>query len=358
MRICFFGTYTVSVGYPVNRVLMKGLRQAGVVVRECRQELWGRFLYDMSSKPLRLAFVLLAAPVRYAQLLWKYFNADDHDCVLVGYAGFIDVLFARLANLGSMRAWMLRTIDRMAFKAADLVLVDTYENKRYFAGLTGVDCDKFVRSFVGEDDEEFALRNIQHISNDEFNVLFFGTYVPLHGVDVIVDAAIRLRNDDTIKFTVIGNGQMYPEVRQKASENSLDNVLFIDEWIETSELVEQIARADICLGIFGTTQKAARVIPYKVFDAMAMKRPVITRDSPAICELLQDGESVILTQPGSADSLAKAILMLRSDPDVARRIGENGYRLYVENGSPKAIGQQLIKELRARNMDGGGAVHG
>ena len=210
----------------------------------------------MSSKPLRLAFVLLAAPLRYAQLLWNYFNADDHDCVLVGYAGFIDVLFARLANLGrrrfvilvafislydtvvvdrkrvrvgSMRAWMLRTIDRMAFKAADLVLVDTYENKRHFAVLTGVDCDKFVRSFVGEDDEEFALRNFQHISNDEFNVLFFGTYVPLHGVDVIVDAAIRLRNDDTIKFTVIGNGQMYPEVRQKASENSLDNVLFIDE---------------------------------------------------------------------------------------------------------------------------------
>ena len=354
MRICFFGTYTVSVGYPVNRVLMKGLRQGGVVVRECRQELWGRFLYDMSSKPLRLAFVMLVAPLRYAQLLWKYFNADDHDCVLVGYAGFIDVLFARLANLGrrrfvilvafislydtvvvdrkrvrvgSIRAWMLRTIDRMAFKAADLVLVDTYENKRYFAGLTGVDCDKFVRSFVGEDDEEFALRNFQHISNDEFNVLFFGTYVPLHGVDVIVDAAIRLRNDDTIKFTVIGNGQMYPEVRQKASENSLDNVLFIDEWIETSELVEHIARTDICLGIFGTTQKAARVIPYKVFDAMAMKRPVITRDSPAICELLQDGESVILTQPGSADSLAKAILMLHSDPDVARRIGENGYRL-------------------------------
>ena len=41
MRICFFGTYTIAEGYPVNRVLLKGLRQAGAVVEECRQEMWG-----------------------------------------------------------------------------------------------------------------------------------------------------------------------------------------------------------------------------------------------------------------------------------------------------------------------------
>ena len=45
MRICFFGTYTVAEGYPVNRFLVNGLRESGVEVEECREELWEGFLH-------------------------------------------------------------------------------------------------------------------------------------------------------------------------------------------------------------------------------------------------------------------------------------------------------------------------
>ena len=89
--------------------------------------------------------------------------------------------------------------------------------------------------------------------------------------------------------------------------------------------------ADVCLGIFGTTPKAARVIPYKVFAAMALGRPVITRDSPAIRELLVDGESALLCPAGDGQALAAALERLRTDASLRERIGRNGYARYADD---------------------------
>jgi glycosyltransferase involved in cell wall biosynthesis len=67
----------------------------------------------------------------------------------------------------------------------------------------------------------------------------------------------------------------------------LQNVEFI-EFLEQKELTQYIHHADICLGIFGETEKAKRVIPNKVYEAMAMKKPVITGNSPAAREFLKN----------------------------------------------------------------------
>ena len=358
----------------MNRVLVKGLRDIGVQVSECRAELWGGFLHDLSGNPVRLVKMLSRAPWLYLRLLWRYGRARPHDCLVVGYAGYLDVLLARLMNVrrrrpivlvafislydtivldrglakvGSWKARLVRAVDRLAFRAADLVLVDTEENKKHLSALSGVPEAKFRRSFVGEDDNLFSPRQ-RRATGGEYRVLFFGTYVPLHGIDVILQAAGHLLCEVRIRFTLIGNGQMYPELRHYAAARGLQNVSFVDTWVETAGLVDAIASADVCLGIFGSTPKAARVIPYKVFDAMAMKKPLITRDSPAIREVLRHGESALLSEPGNGLSVARAISALRDDPEMARRIAAGGHRCYLEHGRPAAIGRTLVDGLEER----------
>ena len=375
-RVCFFGTYTTAQGYPVNRVILKGLRRAGIVVDECRQALWGGFLHELFARPKLSALLSLCwrLPLCYGRLLISYVAMSEHRWVVVGYPGYIDVLVARALNwrrrrrialvafislydtavldraqvaASSWKGKLLKLLDRISFAAADVVLVDTNAHGQHFAELFGLPNDKFIRSFVGEDDDEFRPSDKATAATSSlpaFEALFFGTYVPLHGIEVIVDAAGLLSGERDISFTVIGNGQLFPSIREDAARRDISNIDFIDRWVTTQELIAYIERAQVCLGIFGHTPKAARVIPYKVFDALAMRRPVITRDSPAVRELLVHGESALLCEP-EAQSLAASLLQLRNEPALASRLAHNGYQCYRQHGSPDAVGRALVDSL-------------
>jgi glycosyltransferase involved in cell wall biosynthesis len=376
-RVCFFGTYTTAQGYPVNRVILKGLRRAGITVDECRQKLWEGFLHELFTHPKLSVLLSLCwrLPLCYGRLLVKYLAMKEHQWIIVGYPGYIDVLVARTLNwrrrrrialvafislydtavldraqvsTSSWKGTLLKALDRISFAAADVVLVDTNAHGQHFSDLFGLPRHKFVRSFVGEDDDEFRPCDLSapEPALPGFDVLFFGTYVPLHGIDVIVDAAHLLSQEKDINITVIGTGQLFPQIRQDAERREVNNIVFIDRWMGTDELIAHIESAHACLGIFGSTPKAGRVIPYKVFDALAMHKPVITRDSPAVRELLVHDESALLCAP-EGQSLASALLRLRDEPDLASRLADNGYQCYRQHGSPEAVGRTLVNSLEA-----------
>lgn len=383
MRICFWGTYTVGEGYPVNRVLAKGLRQAGAQVEEVREQIWEGFLHlTLGASLLRTTVRILRRAVpAYARLVWRFLQLRNCEVIVVGYAGYFDVILARFLSAigsrqqlvlvafislydtvvvdrgkiaaGSWKAGLLKAIDRTAFASADLVLVDTEEQRKYFAELFTMPVTRFQRSFVGEDDEIFRPQTMSDVvtrgERRPLRVLFFGTYVPLHGVEFILAAADILRDDPGLEFVLIGNGQQYPQMRQLAAAMELELVRFVEDWVSTAELVDCINDCDVCLGIFGVTDKAERVIPYKVYDALAIGKPVITRDSPAARELLEHEETALLCNPGDGGALATAIRRLVGDEVFRERLGRRGRERYLDRGSPRAIGRDLLAALEDRH---------
>jgi glycosyltransferase involved in cell wall biosynthesis len=102
-----------------------------------------------------------------------------------------------------------------------------------------------------------------------------------------------------------------------------------------------MAASDVCLGIFGTSPKAQRVIPNKVFDALAVGRPVLTADTPAVREVLTHGETAWLCPPGDPAALAEALLALRSEEGTRRRLAERGHELFVQRFSIDALARDL-----------------
>ena len=111
-------------------------------------------------------------------------------------------------------------------------------------------------------------------------------------------------------------------------------------WIEYEQLGDAYRSSLCALGIFGTSPKAARVIPNKVFQAIACGTPVITADTPAARELLTDGESALLVPPGDPEALAAALRRAAEDRDLLTRIGAGGRQAYERHASEDVLGRR------------------
>jgi glycosyltransferase involved in cell wall biosynthesis len=233
---------------------------------------------------------------------------------------------------GSLAAKALRSIDGRAFRAADLLISDTAANAAHMADLAGL--DHVAHVYVGAEERLFKHSWKQP---EEFNVLFVGKLIPLHGLEVIL-AAARLIPE--VRFTIIGSGQQEALLGTRAA--NVEHVA----WIDYERLPLEYARFSCALGIFGPSGKAGRVIPNKAFQALAIGTPLITADTPAARELLTDGRDALLV--GRApEALAAAITRLAEDPGLAVRIGRAGRETFEREASETVLGRRWHDLLRA-----------
>ncbi len=217
----------------------------------------------------------------------------------------------RLVKDGSLNARWLRFVDRLACRLANTVIIDTEAQKKYFVETLNVPAEK-IRVIYLEARKDLLPQQRTKFSNDIFDVFFYGTYIPLQGVEHILDAAkIIQEQDPSVRFTLVGAGQTTNVMRKKMDDLAVTNVEFAP-FLPLPALMNRLSVADLALGIFGTTDKAARVIPHKVVDAVAAGVPVITRDSPAIRERFAAHPGVILIPAGDPAALATAILRQRA----------------------------------------------
>ena len=368
MKVCYWGTFERE--YPRNAVLIAGLRQNGIEVIECHCALWkesfrSNKLALLAGFGSKLRFVCRAV-LAYPVLIYRYLFLGDHDAVVIGYLGHIDTLFLapfaklkrkpvvfdaffslydtaisdwELASKKSLLALLCRFVDWSACRLATLVLVDTEAQQNFFCHEFGLAREKVRWLFVGADDSLFAP-SLDPPRPRPLRVLYVGNYVPLHGAPIILQAA-RFLDGEEIEFWLIGENHVQTPVLKDLLRNSDSKRVKFYPWMPPQELRAKIGEADICLGIFGTSDKAKRVIPGKAFLALAMGKPLITGDSPAARELLEDGKNAILCEMGSPGALVDAIRRLQRDPLLRQRIGGEGRKLFHNQCRPKVLGLRL-----------------
>jgi glycosyltransferase involved in cell wall biosynthesis len=373
MKVCYWGTFERD--YPRNAVLIAGLRQNGIEVIECHYALWQdgfRFnklaLLAGVGRKIRLAGRAL---LNYPLLIARYIGLADHDAVIVGYLGHLDIFlispFAKLkgkpvifdaffslydaaildwqlASTNSFLARLCRLVDRWACRLATLVLVDTKAQQEFFCREFGLPKEKVCWLYVGADDALFAP-SADLPRARPFRVLYVGNYVPLHGVPVIMEAAQLLRKEE-IEFWLVGENHRAASLAESRQDSHAGSVK-IYPWMPPRQLRDKISEAAVCLGIFGTSDKAKRVIPGKAFLALAMGKALVTGDSPAARELLEDGKTAVLCEIGSAAALADAIRRLRQDALLRQRIGDEGRQLFQRRCSPAVLGAQFATLIQS-----------
>jgi glycosyltransferase involved in cell wall biosynthesis len=370
LTVCFFGTYEAD--YPRNRILRRALEAAGCRVIDCHVDIWSGHTHKTgllgSAGALRLAVTLVPA---YARLAWRYARAARHDAVLIGYPGHVDALLASVlrrmrgrprlvldvfislhdtavgdrsvVRTGSTKARLLRALDRAACGVTDEVLLDTDAHIAFFAQTLDLPNARFTRLWAGGEDPLFSPTPPRR-QDGEVRLLFVGKFIPLHGIDVVLQAAKLLEDDPRVRLRLVGDGQLFEQMRALARALGLANVTFAG-WARYEDLPRELADCDIALGIFSDGAKALRVVPNKVFQAMACGRAIVTARSPAAEELLVDGEHALLVPPGDPEALAMAVRRLVGDVDLRRRLGDAAAALFAREASVAALAPVLVAAL-------------
>jgi glycosyltransferase involved in cell wall biosynthesis len=373
-RALLWGTY--DTGKPRTRILRQGLHSLGVRIDEIRSPVWDG-IEDKSqvNSGLTRAKLLVRWVLAYPSLVWRLLRAERPDLILVGYPGIVDMLIVapvarirripvvwdmfisvydtvcedrRLLAPGSAAGRLLRQLERWALNLADAVFMDTNAHARRIEHLFALKHGSCGAVWVGVERDRFPRATAEGGADpgSPMRVLFYGQFIPLHGIGVIVDAARRLR-DAPIEWQLVGRGQEAGRIRAELDRDPLPRLRWT-EWVDYPQLKDWLAQADLCLGIFGTSDKAASVIPNKVFQIVAAGRPLVTRDSDAIRELLGPRPAcTYLVSAGDGAALADAVLA-HQRAHAEHGAGRDCHEGLASRIDAPAIGRQFVAFVQER----------
>lgn len=377
MIAVLFGTFNAK--HAANALLADDLRRAGLEVRSCHEPLWEETRDKHASyfSPRGLAGLAgrwLGAMIRLARRFGE--TATGAEVVVAGFNGQLDVLLARrlagrrrvlfapLVTItetliddrqqyaeGSPLARLFAAIDRMSLRAADVILTDTRAHAEYLSRRFGVPSDRIVVQYLGAE-QVFARPDAwtsgPAVPGGALRVLSYGSYLPLHGYDVVAEAARLLGPKSGVEFELIGSG---PErARVDAVVRDLPHVRCRD-WISYDELPACIARADVVLGIFGSSVKAKMVVPNKVYQAAQVGRAIVTADTPAIREVFEPGASIVAVAP-TAPALAESLRELARDGTRRAALGAAARTAVARTAGPEVRAARLADALGVVRKEG------
>lgn len=241
----------------------------------------------------------------------------------------------------SIKAEKRRRWETRLFAKADMVIADTPAHAEYFKNELGVEQGRLQVIYVGADSNLFKPTPLPSAAAP-FELLFYGSFLRLHGPEFIVSAAQRTRDLD-IKWTLLGDGESKQELAAQCRD--FDRIHF-EPWIDFARLPERMARASIVLGIFGTSLKADLVIPNKVFQAMAAGRPLITRTARAYPQQMTESEHIGWVTPGNPAALEELVRSWYKDRSRLAARGRECRRLFDDLFSEEII-KSMLKKIMA-----------
>jgi glycosyltransferase involved in cell wall biosynthesis len=334
--------------YSRNRILRKLLAELGWQVRDFQPRLSGLGDWEARLRGLPRPDLVWVPCFRQRDLAAASRWARSHgipllfDPLISAYDKQVDERGKLAAD--SPRARRLLAWERSLFRRADRIIADTPAHAEYFAEVLGVERAKCAVVYVGAEEALFSPRPLRDRQPGEaLEVLFYGSFIPLQGPGIVIEAARRYQGSP-VRWTLLGNGPLRTACEEEAA--GLENVTF-EDWMPYELLPARIQQADILLGVFGTTPKAGRVIPNKVFQSLACGRPVVTRSAGAYPDALaaETNSGLVWIPAGDAQGLADRVTDLAEDRDVLRQLGLAAGETSRHYFSESAVRQQLSECL-------------
>ena len=209
--------------------------------------------------------------------------------------------------------------------------------------MNGVDLSKFSPDGVDRVDEFRQQWQIK----DRFVCSYIGTIGMAHGLDVILDAAERLKASgrDDVTFLLVGDGARRSELEKDARQRGLSNSVIFTGRLSREMMPTVLAASDACLIHLKATELFGSVIPSKIFETMAMSRPIIMGVRGEALDIVKAAQAGIEMQPESAESLLTAIDQLSDGKQTARKMGTSARKYVAAHFSRDSMAQKFLDLL-------------
>lgn len=207
----------------------------------------------------------------------------------------------------SLHARVLDVVDRAAARLGDIVVTDTDARVQMLHSRYGAHLNRLYTLPVGA--PAWAARIEQRERSDSLTrVLYYGGYLPLHGVEYILRSIARCRHLDLLRFVFVGGGQQRGRAESLAKELGIETSIVFRDPVPEARLASYIEESDVVLGVFGGSEKAATVIANKVWQGLASGRWVVSRRSPALAEVVDIvGAQLVTVDIADTMALAEAL---------------------------------------------------
>jgi glycosyltransferase involved in cell wall biosynthesis len=280
--------------------------------------LWLRRGGIVFTRDLQLADLLLRVPRGKGALVYE---AHAVEALMYGERG---ALYGTGERPRPRKAARLRARERRVWRGASGVVTTT-------AGIR----DSFVEAFGprqrvgvvpnGCDPPPMAVPAPS--ADDPPRVVYAGQLYPWKGVDVLVEAMARVPRARLVILGGLEGERDLQRVRALVRAHGLEGRTEMPGLVPHERVGEELARAAaVVVPVLRTAMTERHTSPLKAFEALAAGRPLVISDLPSSREIVRDGETALLVPPGDAAALAAALLRLLGDPDLARRLGESGWR--------------------------------
>ena len=304
-------------------------------------------------------------PSILSRLFFKLWNKDVY---FVGYMGHFLVIYIRIFSkkpivfdyyisihdmicedrklfksdslIGKLTFWM----DKRSLELADVVILDTTQFIKAAVRNYGIDEKKFVRLPLAVNEEKIFPKKVKR-HKEMFTMVYMGSYIPFHGVDIVMKAAkILEEKGEEIHFLMLGKGQTYEASVALAKEFHLQNIEFID-YVSMEELNNYYNASDITLGAFGESIRGKECITNKAYESFALGKPHLTLETPAMKELFQENKTIFFVPDSTVESLVQKILEIKNSEALQEYVAKNAAALYQNTLSNARVTALLEKKV-------------
>lgn len=291
-----------------------------------------------------------------------------------------DIWPESISAVGAMRRGVairvLEWLERRMYLAADHIVAvgngyrDNIAGKVDVAGrisvvTNGVDLQQFTPR---EPDGEFLRA---YNLTEKFVCSYVGTIGMAHGLEVVIRAAriLKARGRDDVRFCLVGDGARRGFLQQMAEDEGVADYVIFTGRQSKERMPGILASSDACLIHLRGCELFGTVIPSKIFETMAMGRPIIMGVRGEAGEMVAAAGAGLSMEPDSADSLVACVERLNGDADLLQRLQRDGRAFVTENYNRDELAASMLAVLErlagidpcessaGRSVDDAGAEH-
>lgn len=247
---------------------------------------------------------------------------------------------------------LLEWLERRMYRSADRIVAvgNGYRKKiiekvggadRIVVVTNGVDLERFV---PGDPDPRFLhMWDLE----DKFVCSYIGTIGMAHGLEVVLDAArlLRAKGRTDIAFCLVGDGAARQQLQEDARRDGLQPWVAFTGMLTKDEMPRVLASSNACLIHLKKCELFGTVIPSKLFETMAMARPIIMGVEGEARDIVNWANAGVEMEPGSPESLVQCVEALADQPALAAELGRSARSVVAGQFSRDALAGKMLQYL-------------